>query len=209
MRALASGQAVRIPGRSLRVALLSDTHGVLDARVDEVVRDCDLAVHGGDIGSAGVLARLRPRLGHVLAVFGNNDVATKWPLPDRELLCELPQWLDISLPGGQLIVIHGHQSAARDRHRRLRERFPSARAILYGHSHRLVVDQTAAPWILNPGAAGRTRTGGGPSCLVLSATIADWSVAVHRFPLPARHPRSPRTRSGETAPTEVSAHARS
>lgn len=167
----------------VRVALLSDTHGALDARVQEVVATCDLAVHGGDIGCASILAQIQTRLGRVLAVLGNNDVARKWPVEDRSLLLHLPEWLEQPLPGGNLIVIHGHQTSARERHRLLRRRFPQARAIVYGHSHLLTLDLDAVPWLINPGAAGRSRTHGGPSCMVLIATPDDWQVESHRFAL--------------------------
>jgi predicted phosphodiesterase len=74
----------------IRVAILADTHGSLDARVEALVTDCDLAVHGGDIGNAGVLERLRPRRGRVIAVTGNNDLPSKWPLEQQHFLdnCE-------------------------------------------------------------------------------------------------------------------------
>jgi uncharacterized protein len=192
MSAGAPGQIARLPGRILRVALLSDTHGNLDARIEDLVTTCDLAIHGGDIGNAAVLARLRPGLGRVFAVFGNNDVARQWPESDQDLLRELPNRIDLDLPGGHLVVIHGHQVAARDRHARLRGRFPEARAIVYGHSHRLVLDMDTLPWVLNPGAAGRARTYGGPSCLVLTAGQADWQVEVHRFALASAHRPKPR-----------------
>lgn len=172
----------------VRVALLSDTHGALDTRVQEMVGTCDLVVHGGDIGRASILAQLQPRLGRVLAVFGNNDVARKWPEEDRALLVHLPEWLEQTLPGGKLVVIHGHQVPARDRHRLLRARFPRARAILYGHSHRLVLDDETMPWVLNPGAAGRSRTHGGPSCMILIATPTEWRVETHRFALSVSRP---------------------
>lgn len=169
-----------------RVAILSDTHGTLDDRIADLVTTCDLAIHGGDIGEAGVLAQLQPRWGRVLAVRGNNDVAETWPERDRELLDEIPDWLAVDLPGGRLMVTHGHQGPARDRHARLRRRFASARAIVYGHSHRLVLDRDALPWVLNPGAAGRARTYGGPSCLILTARQTDWDVQIHRFTLTSR-----------------------
>jgi uncharacterized protein len=89
--------------------------------------------------------------------------------------------LDLPLPGGRLAVIHGHQTLARGRHERLRRRFPQVRALVYGHSHRLVLDQAALPWIINPGAAGGERNHGGPSCLVLVATIDDWVIETHRI----------------------------
>jgi uncharacterized protein len=166
----------------VRVALLSDTHGVLDARIQTLVSHCDLAVHGGDIGQAAVLAQLQPRLGRVLAVFGNNDVVPKWAVADQELLAYLPEWLTLALPGGELVAIHGHQTLARERHRILRGRFPQARVIVYGHSHQLTLDTERLPWLLNPGAAGRVRTHGGPSCMVLTATPTVWRVDTYRYP---------------------------
>jgi len=35
----------------VRVAIFADTHDVLDARIAEVARTCDLAVHAGDVAS--------------------------------------------------------------------------------------------------------------------------------------------------------------
>jgi hypothetical protein len=166
----------------LRVAILSDTHGVLDGRVAEVVRGCDLAVHGGDVGSAEVIDQLQPRQGVVVAVYGNNDTEAKWAAAERARLWELPKEAEHELPGGVLAVIHGHQHArAATRHRWLRRRFPGARAIVYGHSHHLVCDKSEQPWVLNPGAAGRSRTYGGPSCLVLTASEHRWTIRTHRF----------------------------
>lgn len=166
----------------MRVAILADTHGRLDPRIEALVRGCDIAVHGGDIGNAGILARLQPRSGQVYAVRGNNDVARKWPDGEQVVLEQLPERAEVELPGGTLVVVHGHQSAkACGRHARLRREHPSARAIVYGHSHRLVVDRDALPWVLNPGAAGRARTYGGPSCMILGATATDWQVTSHRF----------------------------
>lgn len=143
--------------------------------------DCDLAVHGGDIGNAGVLERLRPRQGRVIAVTGNNDLPRKWPLEQQHFLDNLREHEDLELPGGMLAIIHGHQTAAGNRHERLRRRFPRARAIIYGHSHRLIADRDREPWVLNPGAAGRARTFGGPSCMVLDATEQHWELRIERF----------------------------
>lgn len=165
----------------LRVAILADTHGHLDARVEAVVASCDLAVHGGDIGNADVLQRLQPRQGTVIAVTGNNDLPRKWPPEQAQLLDGLREHAELILPGGALAVIHGHQIPARDRHERLRRRFPHARAIVYGHSHRLIANRDTEPWVLNPGAAGRARTFGGPSCMVLDATEHRWELRSVRF----------------------------
>lgn len=165
----------------LRVAILSDTHGQLDPRIDALVGECDLAVHGGDIGNATVLARLQPRSGRVYAVLGNNDVPHKWPEYERGLLTSIPWEARVELPGGLLVLVHGHRLAAANRHARLRQRHPEARVIVYGHSHRLVADRDQLPWVLNPGAAGRERTYGGPSCMVLNVSEQGWSLSIHRF----------------------------
>jgi putative phosphoesterase len=172
----------------LRVAILADTHGHLDSRVAELVAECDLAVHGGDIGNAGVLRALQPRQGRVIAVVGNNDIPRKWPEHERDLLAAVPEVAEVQLPGGILVAIHGHQLPARTRHDRLRRRFGRARAVVYGHSHRLAADRDATPWILNPGAAGRARTYGGPSCMILDASELRWTLRIERFEPLRRHP---------------------
>ena len=167
---------------SLRIALLSDTHNAIDRRIAKVVEDCDLVVHAGDIGSPEVLAQLLPKSGRVFAVRGNNDTAEQWPPGTERCLRILPEYLSLDVPGGMIVVVHGHRvNPAYRRHQALRERYPDARAIVYGHTHRLAVDDAAEPWVLNPGAAGFTRTQGAPSCLVLIATPSDWHVDIHAF----------------------------
>lgn len=181
-RRAASSNPVRRRASAARVAIVSDTHGYLDARVAAVVRDCDVAVHAGDIGGLTVLRAMRPRAGRVVAVRGNNDSARQWPAADRGALRELPDEARLDLPGGAVVIVHGDRILpASRRHARLREHYADARAVVYGHSHRLVCDCEALPWVLNPGAAGRARTFGGPSCLVLDARRDAWRVRVLRF----------------------------
>ena len=164
-----------------RVAILSDTHGQLDPRIAELVAGCDCAVDAGDIGGAGVLAALRPK-DPLVAVRGNNDLPAKWPPDQHSLLHGLPEEAGLSLPGGELLVLHGHRAGpVRSRHQWLRNRYPEARALVYGHSHRLVCDLSARPWVLNPGAAGRARTYGGPSCLLLAVSDRQWTAQEIRF----------------------------
>jgi putative phosphoesterase len=154
----------------LRVAIVADTHGLLDERVTAEVAACALAIHAGDVGCQAVLDALQNSASEVIAVRGNNDVPRKWPADERDCLEKLPETNHIELPGGMLVVVHGDRYPARNRHAKLREKFPEARAVVYGHSHRLTIDKHARPWVLNPGAAGRARTYGGPSCLILSAS---------------------------------------
>jgi uncharacterized protein len=166
----------------VRVLLLADTHGYVDPRVAAEVGHCDVAVHAGDIGGAAVLDALAPRLGIVIAVRGNNDRPDTWPEAEQTRLAGLEQVATLELPGGHLVVVHGDQhTPARRRHHLLRQQFPAARVVVYGHSHRLACDCDAMPWVLNPGAAGRARTHGGPSCLILLAADTGWQVEMRQF----------------------------
>ncbi len=166
----------------MRIAIVSDTHGAVDERVLDAVRGCDAALHAGDVGGARVLDALAQATGTLLAVRGNNDVARKWPGADTAALEALPEEAHLPAPGGTIAVTHGHRALpARDRHRKLRERFPGARLVVYGHSHRLCIDRDAEPWVANPGAAGRARTFGGPSLLVLEAGPRGWTLMPRRF----------------------------
>ena len=70
---------------------------------------------------------------------------------------------------------------AKTRHAWLRRRFSSARLVVYGHSHHLCIDLQTLPWIVNPGAAGRARTFGGPSFVVLRAGVRGWKIESMRF----------------------------
>lgn len=161
----------------MRVLIVSDTHGCVDARIAALARECDAVVHGGDVGNAAVLDALGPA---VVAVRGNNDVTAKWPAADAARLAALPMQARLDLPGGALVVVHGDRWPARTRVAALRREFAAARAVVYGHSHRLQIDTDALPWLLNPGAAGRTRSHGGPSCLLLQAETHGWQVRPQR-----------------------------
>lgn len=176
--------------RSVRVAILADTHGFLDSRVAEQVSDCDIALHAGDVGGADILFAMHPREA-VIAIRGNNDDAAHWPGTELDTLEKLPREASVDLPGGRIKLIHGDDGGSiEQRHRRYRRDYADYRAVVYGHSHQQLTDRSATPWMLNPGAAGRTRTYGGPGCLILTCGERDWDVEALRFePRTTRRPR--------------------
>ncbi|MEM7542926.1 MAG: metallophosphoesterase family protein [Pseudomonadota bacterium] len=157
-----------------RLALLADTHGQIHEGLLAWLENMDLIVHAGDIGSDSVLDTLA-RLAPVVAVRGNNDVPEKWA-GNAANARALPLDATLDLPGGKLQVVHGHQwPAAASRHRRLRESFPDVRCVAYGHSHRRVIDKEKTPWVVNPGAAGRSRAFGGAGFVEITLG-ENWSV---------------------------------
>lgn len=185
VRKISLFKAAKPSSSGLRLALIADTHGFVDPRVAESVGDCDAVVHAGDIGDQQVLKTLRVRRRRVLVVRGNNDVAAKWHVAERPALDRLPQEIEIALPGGTLVAVHGHQVLpASARHQRLRQRYENARLVVYGHTHRMLYDREALPWVINPGAAGRVRTFGGPSCAILEVSERRWRVRLLRFSAP-------------------------
>lgn len=165
-----------------RVAIISDTHGSINSQVLQAINGCQQIVHAGDICGAHVLSQLKQICTHVTAVAGNNDAPGLWAEIETQIVSALPEITQIDLPGGTLAIEHGHQHGMhKPDHDSLRAAHPAARAIVYGHTHKMLVDDELSPWVVNPGAAGSTRTNGGPSCLILSIEDNVWDFEMLRF----------------------------
>lgn len=165
-------------GAVTTIALVSDTHSYLDPRIAKIVASSDYAVHAGDICGAEVIDAMQPKSGKVIAVTGNNDPYCHF----SDTL--LPETLTFEIAGEIIAVEHGHKhGAAQPSHDSLRNAHPQAKVIVYGHSHKQIIDKETKPWVINPGAAGRTRTHGGPSCLVIKCSkTEEWQINAYRFP---------------------------
>ena len=164
------------------VAIISDTHTVLDPRIAEVISHSDIAIHAGDIGNASVLVAMRPRSGRVIMVTGNNDHPIFWPADEIDILESISEIAHIELPGGCVAIEHGHEhDSSAPNHESLRASHPDAKLVVYGHTHHQVIDDSSSPWVVNPGAAGAIRTHGGPSYLLLTASIQDWKIEAFKF----------------------------
>lgn len=160
---------------SVIVGILSDSHGYLDPRIEKTVNQCDYIVHAGDIFNAQVLEQLKPKK-ELTAVAGNNDYPAAWKAEEAEIVSALPDTSKLELPGGLVIVEHGHRLGNQPDHDQLRWDHAEARLIVYGHTHHRVIDQSTEPWVVNPGASGKVRTHGGPSCLILNASESEWAI---------------------------------
>jgi uncharacterized protein len=132
----------------MRVGLISDTHGLLRPEVFEVFAEVDLIFHAGDIGRLDILTELEA-LAPVHAVWGNTD--------DAGLRARLPEVIEMRIEGFDFLVVHGHQVGVPSP-QRLNLRWPAAEIIIYGHTHKPLletVDQVVT--VMNPGAAGARR----------------------------------------------------
>ncbi len=167
---------------SVTVAIISDTHDFLHPEIEKLIHYCDVAIHAGDIGNADILNSIQPKSGKVVAVVGNNDHQNIWPADQAEIVRKIPSIASLKLPGGLVKIEHGHiHDMHIPEHEDLRAAHPEARLVVYGHTHRKVIDDFRMPWVINPGAAGDTRTRGGASCLVLTATESLWKIDSYRF----------------------------
>ena len=168
--------------KSVRVAIISDTHAWLHPQIAQLIRECDIAIHAGDICNADILAAMQPRTGQVIAVRGNNDHPDLWPSQQTGVVEKLAQTARLDVPGGVIKIEHGHLHDIRcPKHEDLRKAHPEARMVVYGHTHRKVIDDFLQPWVVNPGAAGKTRNRGGASCLVLNASETMWKLDSYRY----------------------------
>jgi uncharacterized protein len=126
----------------LRVGLISDTHGLLRPQAKAFLRGCDIIVHGGDIGHAGILDELA-LLAPVTAVRGNNDSGA-WAERLRET--EL-----IKIGGLLLYAIHDLAQLDID------PQGAGVRVVISGHSHKPRVETRDGVLYVNPGSAGPRR----------------------------------------------------
>lgn len=120
----------------MRIALISDTHNHLDPRVPRALAGADHILHAGDIGSEAILDSLR-EIAPVTAVYGNNDPHLAEVLPLR---------VDIGLAGARIHLVHRVIDA---------EPPPGTSVVIFGHSHKALIEDRAGVLYVNPGAAGR------------------------------------------------------
>jgi len=135
------------------IAIIADTHmpkggRELPPQCVERLRAAELILHAGDISTAGVLAELKALGPPVLAVHGNVD--------EPALVESLPPQLEVELDGTHLAMTHD-AGPAKGRLARLRQRFPRADAVIFGHSHTPLLDALEDFQIFNPGSPTERR----------------------------------------------------
>jgi putative phosphoesterase len=147
----------------MRIGVVSDTHcpefmDRLPDRLFEVLAGVDLVLHAGDVNGPETLEALRA-IAPVQGARGDHD-----PLGLLPLSCE------VMAEGRRIVVVHGNRSrwieepetflwtvslGSYHPHERLaaalRRRHPSADVIVFGHTHRPLVQRSDGVLLFNPG----------------------------------------------------------
>jgi putative phosphoesterase len=127
---------------AIRIGLISDTHGLVRDEALAALDGCQHIIHAGDIDTPDVLEKLR-RLAPVTVVRGNNDRGT---------------WAD-SIPVfdvvefGVVSIYVRHDEAELD----IDPVAAGFRVMVFGHSHRPMVEAREGILFVNPGSAGPRR----------------------------------------------------
>jgi putative phosphoesterase len=127
---------------SLRIGLISDTHGLLRPQAQRRLAGVDHIIHGGDIGHPDIVPTLR-RIAPVTAIRGNVDTGA-WANQYAET--EL-----VRLGGRSIFVLHDRKTLQID---------PVALGIdliVSGHSHVPKIETVSGVLYVNPGSAGPRR----------------------------------------------------
>lgn len=123
----------------MRVAILSDTHGLLRKEVVDIVEQCDVIIHAGDINTREIVNQLQ-RIAPLYIVRGNNDRA--WAM-------DLPEFRQFELEGLKFYLVHNKKDVPK--------KLDGIDIIIFGHSHQYLEKKENGKLWLNPGSCGRRR----------------------------------------------------
>ena len=123
----------------MKLAILSDTHGLLRPEVAEHLKTADAILHGGDVNKPGIVDQLE-RYAPLYVVRGNND---------KEWAEQIPHDLTITLGGVTFYMVHNKKEVPAD--------LTGIDAVVFGHSHKYLLEERDGVLWLNPGSCGPRR----------------------------------------------------
>ena len=123
----------------MKIAILSDTHGLLRPEVLEHLKDADAILHGGDINKQSIVDQLR-QYAPLYVVRGNND---------KEWAQDIPHDLTVTLGGVRFYMVHNQKEIPAE--------LSGADVVVFGHSHKYVQEERNGLLWLNPGSCGPRR----------------------------------------------------
>jgi uncharacterized protein len=126
----------------MRVGVISDTHGLLRPEALQALEGAEHILHAGDVGDPEILSALN-RVAPTTAIRGNIDEGGACGhLPATEL---------IELGGNSIYMLHDVKKLD------LNPEAAGVVAVVFGHSHKPLLEWRRGVLFLNPGSAGPRR----------------------------------------------------
>ena len=122
----------------MKLAILSDTHGLLRPEVAEHLKTADAILHAGDINSQAVVDTLAS-FAPLYVVRGNND---------KDWAEDIPHDLTVTLEGVRFYMVHNKKEVPD---------LTGADVVVFGHSHKYLQEEKDGVLWLNPGSCGPRR----------------------------------------------------
>ncbi|OUN14656.1 MULTISPECIES: metallophosphoesterase family protein [unclassified Flavonifractor] len=148
----------------MKLAILSDTHGLLRPEVVEQLKTADAILHGGDINKQSIVDQLR-QYAPLYVVRGNND---------KEWAEDIPHDLTITLDGVTFYMVHNKKE--------LPATLNGVDVVVFGHSHKYVQEEKNGILWLNPGSCGPRRFH--QEITMTMAELADGEIRVEKISIP-------------------------
>ena len=123
----------------MKLAILSDTHGLLRPEVLEYLKTADAILHAGDINTQAVVDQMAA-IAPLYIVRGNND---------KDWAAAIPHDLTVTLDGVTFYMVHNKKEVPAD--------LPGVDAVVFGHSHKYAQTEKDGRLWLNPGSCGPRR----------------------------------------------------
>lgn len=123
----------------MKLAILSDTHGLLRPEVLDRLKSVDAILHGGDINRRDIVDQLR-QYAPLYVVRGNND---------KDWAADIPHTVTVTLGGVTFFMVHNKKEVPED--------LTGVDVVVFGHSHKYVQEEKDGLLWLNPGSCGPRR----------------------------------------------------
>ena len=123
-----------------RIAIISDTHGLLRPEVRKQLAAAQVILHAGDLDRPDIVDELRDLGKDLYMVQGNND----W------------EWA-ISIPNHRTVTIEGLTFYMVHNQRDVPPTLPGINVVVYGHTHKYAQEEKGGVLWLNPGSCGPRR----------------------------------------------------
>ena len=152
----------------MKLAILSDTHGLLRPQVVEHLKTADAILHGGDINKPAIVEQLQ-QYAPLYIVRGNND---------KEWAEGIPHNLTVTLEGITFFLVHNKKEVPVD--------LSGVNVVVFGHSHKYVQEEKGGILWLNPGSCGPRRFH--QEITMMMVKIEDGTIQVEKIEIPHETP---------------------